>query len=269
MRVIDAHAHIFPDKIAEKATLATADYFSLPEPPIHYGYVQELLDVLKEANIDYALVFSAATNAHQVESINRYIHQQASIHPRFLPCGTLHAAYEPFAEELAWMRAHGIHGVKLHPEMQHFVLNDKRLFPMFEEMASHDMFLISHTGDPRTEVSGPERMYEIARAFPSLRCVATHLGNWNAWDADRIRPMAELPNVYCDISSSFSCAPGDPALFDVMHSYDPTHLFWGSDYPFWCPQKELEKTLRLGFSDAFLEDLLFNNFANFYHYKTL
>ena len=34
-------------------------------------------------------------------------------------------------------------------------------------------------------------------------------------------------------------------------------------------KKELEKTLQLGFSDAFLEDILFNNFANFYHYKKL
>ena len=28
MRVIDMHTHIFPDKIAEKATVATADYFA-------------------------------------------------------------------------------------------------------------------------------------------------------------------------------------------------------------------------------------------------
>ena len=270
MRIIDAHTHIFPDKIAEKATVATAEYFVLPEPPNHYGHVQELLDVLNEAGIEYSLVFSAATKANQVESINRYIRQQCDLHATFIPCGTLHAEYENFEAELQWMREHGIYGVKLHPEFQSFVLNDKRLFPMFEEMAAHDMFLISHTGDPRVEVSGPERMYEIAKTFPKLRCIATHLGNWGAWgDMDRIRPMAELPNMYCDISSSFSYAPDDPTLFDVMHAYDPTHLFWGSDYPIWCPKKELEKTLQLGFSDAFLEDILFNNFANFYHYKKL
>ena len=73
MRIIDAHTHIFPDKIAEKATVATAEYFVLPEPPNHYGHVQELLDVLNEAGIEYSLVFSAATKANQVESINRYI----------------------------------------------------------------------------------------------------------------------------------------------------------------------------------------------------
>ena len=32
---------------------------------------------------------------------------------------------------------------------------------------------------------------------------------------------------------------------------------------------ELRKALALGFSPEFLEDVLFNNFAKFYHYKTL
>ena len=269
MRVIDAHTHIFPDKVAEKATIATAEYFVLPEPPNHYGHVQELLDVLEEAKIEYAMVFSAATNAHQVESINRFILAQSQAHPQFIPCGTLHAEYENFAEELAWMRENGIYGVKLHPEFQHLVLNDRRLFPMFEEMAAHDMFLISHTGDPRVNVSGPERMAEIARTFPKLRCIATHLGNWGDWDVEKIRPMAQLPNVYADISSAFSYQPGNPALMDCLNAYDPTHLFHGSDYPIWCPKKELERTLHLGFREDFLEDVLFNNFARFYHYQAL
>lgn len=269
MRVIDAHTHIFPDKIARKATVATADYFDLPEPPNHYGSVRELLDVLGEAGIGHAMVFSAATAAAQVEHINRYILREAEAHPEFIPCGTLHAEYENFEEELGWMRAHGIYGIKLHPEFQHFVLDDRRLFPMFEEMAAHDMFLISHMGDPRVRVSGPERMLPIARTFPKLRCIATHLGSWGEWDPETVRPLAALPNVYADISSSFSYAPGEPRLFDCMRAYDPAHLFFGSDYPIWCPKKELDKTLALGLPEGLLEDVLFNNFAAFYHYKTI
>ena len=48
MRVIDMHTHIFPDKIAAKATVATADYFDLPEPPNHYGSVGELVETLEQ-----------------------------------------------------------------------------------------------------------------------------------------------------------------------------------------------------------------------------
>ena len=269
MRVIDAHTHIFPEKISAKATIATAEYFDLPEPPNHYGSVRELVEVLDEAGIEYAMVLSAATTAHQVEHINRYILGECQKQPKFIPCGTLHADYENYVEELKWMRDNGIFGVKIHPEFQHFVLDDERLFPMFEEMERHDMFLISHMGDPRVNVSGPERMVRVAATFPKLRCIGAHLGNWGDWDLKKIYPLTQLPNVYTDISSAFSYVQDTAPLMEILHTYDPTHLFFGSDYPIWCPKKELEKTLRLGFDQQLLEDILFNNFAKFYHYKAL
>ena len=104
---------------------------------------------------------------------------------------------------------------------------------------------------------------------PKLRCIATHLGNWGEWVPELIRPLAALPNVYADISSSFSYAPGDRRLFDCMGAYDPTHLFFGSDYPIWCPKKELEKALALGLPTGLLERVLFDNFAAFYHYRVI
>ena len=58
-------------------------------------------------------------------------------------------------------------------------------------------------------------------------------------------------------------------LYPILREYDPTHVFFGSDYPLWCPKKELDKTLELGLEQDFLEDILFNNFAAFYHYKQL
>ena len=269
MKVIDMHTHIFPEKIAAKATIATAEYFDLPEPPNHYGSAGELLEVLDRAGIGRAMVFSAATTAHQVEHINRYILSETEAHPCLIPCGTLHAGYEGYREELRWMREHGMHGVKLHPEFQHFALDDERLFPMFEEMERQDMFLIAHMGDPRVNVSGPRHMIPIAETFPKLRCIAAHLGNWGDWDIEKIRPLAKLPNVYTDISSSFSYVADKSPLYPILREYDPTHVFWGSDYPIWCPQKELDKTLALGLEPEFLEDVLFNNFAAFYHYKRL
>ena len=56
MKVIDMHTHIFPEKVAAKATIATAEYFDLPEPPNHYGSAGELLEVLDRAGIGRAMV---------------------------------------------------------------------------------------------------------------------------------------------------------------------------------------------------------------------
>ena len=269
MRVIDCHTHIFPDKVARKATVATAEYFNLPEPPNHYGTVDELTAALDGAGIEYAMVFSAATTEHQVEHVNRYILGETAEHPRFLPCGTLHAGYEGYKAELAWMRENGIHGVKIHPEFQHFALDDKRLFPMYEEMERTDMFLIAHMGDPRVDVSGPKHMLPIAETFPKLRCIAAHLGNWGDWDAEKIRPLAKLPNVFTDISSTFNYTEDHDALYRVLEMYDPAHVFFGSDYPIWDPGKELRRAMGLKLPEGLLEDILFCNFARFYHYREL
>ena len=269
MKVIDVHTHIFPERIAARATMAIAEQFALPEPPHHYGSAAELLDVLSEAGIGHAMVFSAATTEHQVEHINRFILSEAEAHPQFIPCGTLHAGYQGYREELRWMREHGVHGIKIHPECQRFALDDERLFPMFQEMERHDMFLIAHMGDPRVDLSGPAHMLAIAETFPKLRCIAAHLGNWEGWDIEKIRPLTRLPNVYTEISSTFSYVQDKAPLYPILREYDPSHVFFGSDYPIWCPKKELEKTLELGLEPEFLEDILFNNFARFYHYREL
>ena len=111
MRVIDMHTHIFPRQVARKATAAVADYFGQPEPPHYDGTAEELSNLLAREGIAYALIFSAATTPHQVEAIDRYIWSEAVKESRFLPCGTLHAGYEGYRAELAWMRSHGIHGI--------------------------------------------------------------------------------------------------------------------------------------------------------------
>ena len=269
MPIIDMHTHIFPEKIALRATLNTAVYFQLSQPPVCRGGAAELAGALDAAGIDYAMVCAAATSPHQVEHINRFIWSQAQKQPRFLPCGTLHAGYENYREELAWLRDHGIHGIKLHPELQGFALDDERLFPMYEEMERNDMFLMAHTGDPRVDLSGPRRMRPVAETFPRLRCIAAHLGNWGDWDLEKIRPLTRLANVYTDISSSFSDAPDRKALYPILRAYDPTHVFFGSDFPFWAPGSEVEKARALGLDEDFLADILFHNFARFYHYRAL
>ena len=270
MKVIDAHTHIFPDGIAAKATHAIVQQFPTPEPTHHHGGADELARALDNAGITWALVFSAATSAKQVEHIHRFLVSAAQEHEKFIPCGTLHVDYENYKEELRWLREHDIHGIKIHPEMQQFALDDPRLLPMYEEMEKNDMFLIAHMGDPRVDLSGPKHMIPLAEQFPRLRMIACHLGSWGDWRPETITELVKYPNVYTDISSSFSYVTGShKPLYEMLKAYDPTHIFFGSDYPVWCPVLELEKARALALPEHLREDILYHNFAEFYHYKQL
>ena len=69
--VIDAHAHIFPDKIAERATDGISQFYDLPMS--HQGSMGQLLDSGDRAGMDGYLVCSTATNPAQTEAINSFI----------------------------------------------------------------------------------------------------------------------------------------------------------------------------------------------------
>ena len=59
MKIIDAHSHIFPQKIAEKATGAISKFYEIPMG--HMGSTEELIKSGSEAGVDKYLVFSTAT----------------------------------------------------------------------------------------------------------------------------------------------------------------------------------------------------------------
>ena len=70
-KILDAHCHIYPDKIAQKASDATGTFYGMPSKMD--GTVATLLEEGKKAGISHFLVQSVATTPHQVSRINRFI----------------------------------------------------------------------------------------------------------------------------------------------------------------------------------------------------
>ncbi len=69
--IIDFHAHIYPDKIAEKATKAISDFYNAPMA--YWGHMEELLASGSKIGVEKYIVHSTATKPMQVESINNFI----------------------------------------------------------------------------------------------------------------------------------------------------------------------------------------------------
>ena len=69
--VIDAHCHVYPEAIAEKAAQATGDFYG--EMPFAKGTVADLTENGKKAGIDRFIVQSVATTKAQVRKINEFI----------------------------------------------------------------------------------------------------------------------------------------------------------------------------------------------------
>ena len=89
MEIIDAHAHIYPDKIAEKATATIGIFYDI-KMKMPAGTSERLLENGKENGVSRFVVHSVATTAHQVRSINEFIKREVESHPEFIGFITLH-----------------------------------------------------------------------------------------------------------------------------------------------------------------------------------
>ena len=106
MTIVDAHAHIFPSKIAEKATTGIGKFYDVDMR--YVGSPEHLLDSGRAIGVSKYFVHSVATTPAQVRSINSFIAEQCAAHPEFIGFGTLHPGVEEWLiasivqEHLQW-----------------------------------------------------------------------------------------------------------------------------------------------------------------------
>ena len=114
MKVFDAHCHIYPAKIARKAAQTTAAFYNYTGETLD-GTVQTLF--AHGGGITKFLVQSVATRPDQVQHINEFIAREVAQFPdRLYGFGALHPDSPTLEEDIAHLRALGLHGVKLHPD---------------------------------------------------------------------------------------------------------------------------------------------------------
>ena len=260
-RVIDAHAHIFPEKIAAKASDAIGDFYGISMH--HTGLLDELTGFGAQCGIEGFLVSSTATVTHQVPSINNFIHMSCAGNPHLVGFGSLHPDYADNARELDRMAEIGLRGVKLHPDFQKFAIDDPNFYPIYDCIRAHGLPILMHMGDDRYDYSHPRRLAKMLADFPGLVVIAAHFGGYQSWD-EVPHYLLELPDLYFDTSSSLAFISRERArgLIDLIGE---DRFFFGTDYPMWSPGEELDRFFDLGLTDAQNRKILFDNFARLFH----
>ena len=260
MKIIDAHAHIFPTKVENAAVHSISNFYD-GACMRHGGSVDELLTAGGKAGVQRYVIFSCATTPHQVKSINNFIMETCTQHPECISVGTLHKDFPNYEAELQRLYDFGIRGIKIHPDFQHFPLDAQDMMPIYDAMEQLGMFLLAHSGDIRFSASHPARVARVAKAFPRMNCIAAHFGGWMQWDA--ARECLVLPNVYIDTSSTIGFVGMEPA-HRALEVFDTSHIFFGTDFPMWDHEQEIASLQHLGINDQLLEDILGGNFQRFY-----
>lgn len=254
--VIDAHCHIYPEKIAEKASHATGAFYSLPT--IYSGTVKELTEQGKKAGIDRFIIQSVATTPKQVSSINQFISQTVKDSPeKFFGLGTLHPESEDIQSDVEELISLGLGGVKLHPDIQRFKLDDYRCLKIYELCEQYNLPVLIHTGDSRYDFSNPNRLVPILEIYTDLTVIGAHFGGWSLWE-EATKKLYKFSNFYVDTSSSFY-ALDDTRVKNIISLYSTDRVMFGSDYPMWEIKPETDRFYSLNYNKEDNEKMLYSN----------
>ncbi|MFD1210826.1 amidohydrolase family protein [Arthrobacter sp. GCM10027362] len=263
--IIDAHTHVWPDKIAGLALTAN------PVPglePRGNGTVSGLDAAMDAHGVQASCCLGIANEARHVDSVNRFVAGLAS--ERRHPVGTVHVDL-PLEENLASLRRHGIRTVKLHPLFQNFALNDPRLWRILEAFGS-GISVITHVGqggDARTNaLSSPRMIADIARQFPDLTLMACHFGGYKILDdAEELLSGADVILETSWPPTLTTLAP--ERVKRLIRNHGAERIVFGSDWPMTNPGEEIAAIHRLGLTDDETRLVLGGNLARVLQLSTL
>ncbi len=246
MEIIDAHAHIYPEKIAQKATDTIGVFYDIKmEMPA--GTADRLIEDGARAGISRYVVHSVATTAHQVRSINEFIKSQMQMHPEFIGFMTLHQdlSEQEVQNEIDWAIENGFKGIKLHPDFQKFNIDDAGV-EKFYKCAGEKLPILLHMGDDRFEYSKPRRLISIAKKYPHVRFIAAHFGGYRCWEDAYL--YKGLDNVYFDTCSSLPFISSEKAV-EIIRALGADKFFFATDFPMWDAVGELARFNKLNLSE--------------------
>ena len=251
MQIIDIHNHIYPSKIARKATNSVRDFYQLDGSDMD-GTVEMLRRRGAQAGITRYVVLPVSNTPDRVQSINDFLHSQAEAYDDFIGFGTLHAGMDGILDELERILSLGLRGIKMHPDSQRFAIDDERLFPAYDALQDSIPVML-HMGDPRYPYSHPARLRRVLDLFPRLNVIAAHFGGYRlfhtAWEL-----LRDTDCIFDTSSALMFMEQGEAERY--INSYGAERMAYGTDSPLWDPVTEMNRFMQLKLTDDQFEQIL-------------
>jgi predicted TIM-barrel fold metal-dependent hydrolase len=229
---------------------------------------EEVVAEFTQAGVQACLVaLDLETTVAAAPCTNEYVHGMWQRHPdRIIQCW---GAVEPAKGEIAIRQVKkavtelGFIGFHFHPIMQHFAVNDRRHYDLFEEinaLGAAVMIDVGTTGmgagmpggnGARIRHAHPGAIDDLAADFPNLKIIMAHPG-W-PWVDETTAVALHKGNVYWEPKH----VPGNLKV-DIRGRLQDKIMF-GSDYPSLPYDRILREWAELGYSDAVMEKVMHGN----------
>ena len=234
---------------------------------------EEVIQEFTDAGVEAVLVaLDLETTTGTPPCTNEYVKEMQNRHPERI----IHswAAVDPFKGEIAIQQARkainelGMLGFHFHPIMNHFSVDDRQFYPLFEvinELKVPVMIDVGTTGmgagmpgglGAKIRHAHPLAIDELAADFPDLKIIAAHPG-W-PWVDEMTAVALHKGNVFWEMSG---WAPKYfPAQLKVdIRSRLQDKVMFGSDYPSLPYERIFREWDELGYSAEVMEKIFHQN----------
>jgi predicted TIM-barrel fold metal-dependent hydrolase len=165
---------------------------------------------------------------------------------RLIPFARLDLGERPIVEATRCLDA-GARGIKLQPRAQRFLLNDKRLAPVFELAAERRVPILIHGGRGLPPIA--DHLARLVERYPEAQLIIAHAG---------IADLAELAGRFGGKAGVFFdtsvWSPID--LLSLFHLVSPEQVVYASDYPYGQQPSSLLIAIRTAKLAGFEEDMV-------------
>lgn len=212
MEIINAHSHIIDtSKVFAEENLSYLDYlkgiptFADMDEVARMISKENLLAQMDNAGIGRSVVF--AVDAPILTSGNEFVAELCSKHPdHFYGYASVNPNRNNAVDKLLEAIEHlKLIGLKLHPPLQNFYPNDKKVWPLYDAASQLGIPVVFHVGTTpfgnlvKLKQADPILLDEVANDFPDLKIVLTHLGT--LWHNESFMIVEKHPNVYIDTAA--------------------------------------------------------------------
>lgn len=260
MLTIDIHVHCFNPKIAERAIRILEETAGIT--PYTRGLTVQTVQRFDEWGVDKGVILPIATKPAQQRLLNDWVAEVQRTNDRFLGFGAIHPDAGDAFEELDKIIELGLHGVKLHPDYQGFMVDEERLDPLYDEIERRGLPVIFHAGfdgmSPDLIHCTPQGARNVIQRHPHMKMVFAHMGGIFQWE-EVLETLAGVDGeVYFD--TAFTSRDLSGGLMEkIIKKHGADRILFGSDCP-WDSSLEIKnKILRLKLSDDEKENILGGN----------
>ena len=262
--VVDAHVHLFPDRVFD----AVWRWFAEHGWPIRYQlHAARVVEFLCSRGVEHIVGLHYSHRPGMARELNAWMAAFAATEPRLVPLATVLPGEPGAADVLRDAFSAGLRGVKLHCHVQAFAVDSPDMAELYAVCTEFDRPMIIHAGrepkspaypvDPYT-LCAADRVGRVLADWPTLRLCVPHLG------VDEFSEYGALLERFDGLWLDTTMTLAD--YFDVpepawLLRVRPDRIIYGTDFPNlpYAWDREVVRIARMGLPEPDLAALLGGN----------